>query len=369
MSRAPVAAPVGSAPSVTPSLVRWAYRLVLGREPESAQIVADWVAGADLEGLREGLFSSAEFAALAAEGFPERGGWIHGAVTEEALAAMLLLRDGEAPSPAALAALRAEAPDLPALRRLLLDSPELRRRTPQRPRPPLRRHWIAGRRVALHGLQEPEDTPPGLDLAARHAALLRAAWTSQGAGRVIMDAGAGIGLATLGFALGAPAHAALLAHEAELEAAAALAANLAGNGVTAARVRAVALDSPTAALAREGLARLDLLRLGGAEALGEEGKAWARAALAEGALVVLRLDLAAALARPGPGPRALLEGWRSLAPHLTAFTRAGEPYAVEGEEGLTRALLGALARPERADEFVLSREAGWRPRFTLGGFD
>jgi predicted O-methyltransferase YrrM len=355
-----------AAPPMTRSLVRWAYRLVLGREPESEQVIGDWLGSADVAGLREALLSSPEFAAHAAEGFPERGGWILGPVTEEALAVLLLLRDGEAPSPAAIAALRAETPDLPALRRRLLDSPEFRRRAPQRPRPLARPHWIAGRRVTLHGLDEPAESPPGLDIAARHAALLRAAWTSQGAGRVILDAGAGIGLAALGFALGAPAHAALLAHEPGLEAAAALAANLAGNGVAAARVRAVALDSPEAALAREGLPRLDLLRLGAAEALSEEGAAWARAALAQGALVVLRLDLAAALARPGPGPRAVLQGWRGLAPHLTAFTRAGEPYAVEDEAGLTRALLGALERPERADEVVLSREAGWRPRFALG---
>jgi predicted O-methyltransferase YrrM len=331
-------------------------------------VIGDWLGGADFAGLREALLASPEFAAHAAEGFPERGGWILGPVTAEAAATLLLLRDGEPPSPAAIAALRAETPDLRALRRLLLDSPELLRRTPQRPRPPARPHWLAGRRVALHGLDGPAGSPPpGFDLAARHAALLRAAWTSEGAGRVILDAGAGIGIAALGFALGAPAHAALVAHEPGLEAAAALAANLAGNGVAAARVRAVALDSPEAALAREGLARLDLLRLGAAEALGEEGASWARAALAEGALVVLRLDLAAALAPPRPGPRAGRVGWRGLAPYLTAFTRTGEPYAVEGEEGLTRALLGALERPERADELVLSREAGWRPRFTLGG--
>lgn len=355
-----------SAAALPRSLVRWAYRFVLGREPENEKVLDDWTGSGDLTGLREALLDSVEFASHAAEGFPERGGWIHGPVTEEAAAALLTLRDGAPPGAQAIASARAAAADLRALRRLFLEGRELRRRAPQRPRPRDVILELAGRRLRLVDAAGAAPALPGRDIAARHAALLRAAWEEEGAGRVILDAGAGIGLSALGFAAGAPAHAALLAHEDGLPEAAALASNLAGNGFTAARVRAVALDSPRAALAREGLARLDLLRLGGAEAIAH-GTAWAAEALAAGALVVLRLDLALALSGTGAGPRGLLEGWCRLAPQVTAFDRAGEPYAVAGPEDVTRALHGALAREERADELVLSAEAGWRGRFGLGG--
>jgi hypothetical protein len=287
-------------------------------------------------------------------------------VTEEALVALLTLRDGAAPSPAAIAATRPLAPDLRALRRLLLDAPELLRRAPRRPQPRETMIELGGRSLRLRDASGAPDVAPGRDIATRHAALLAACWEEDGTGRVILDATAGSGLATLGLAAGAPGHAALLAFEPDLPKAAALAANLAGNGFPAARVRAVALDSPAEGLAREGLARLDALRVGGTAAL-RHGADWARAALAQGALVILALDLAAMLAEPDAAPGARLAEWCALAPCATGFTPASEPYPLEDAAGRERFLLGALARPERADELVLSADGAWRGRFRLGG--
>jgi hypothetical protein len=347
------------------ALVRWAYRLILGREPENASVIIAWSENGELAGLREGLLGSTEFAEHAAEGFPERGGWFHGPVSDDALTALLALRDGAMPPPEAVEAARELAPDLRALRRLLLDLPELRRRTPQRPRPRVATIELAGRSLRLHDIAAAPQTLPGRDIAARHAALLAACWGESGAGRVILDAEAGHGLATLGLAAGAPDHAVLLAHEPDLLRAAAVSANLAANGFTAARVRAVALDTPEAALAREELERLDALRLAGPTAL-RLGVEWTRGALARGALVILALDLAALLAEQELAPGAWLAACCAEAPFATAFTPTGEPYALDGAAARERFLLGALARPERADELVLSADGEWRAAFRIG---
>lgn len=347
-------------------MVRWAYRIVLGREPESDAVLTAWAGSGDLMELREGLLESPEFASHAAEGFPERGGWIHGPVTQDALLTLLTLRDGAPPGPAAIEATRPLAPDLRALRRLLLDAPELRRRAPLRPRPREALIELAGRSLRLRDASSAPEATPGRDIAARHAALLAACWGDGGAGRVILDAAAGSGLPTLGLAAGAPDHAALLAFEPDLPQAAALSANLAGNGFAAARVRAVALDTPGEALAREGLGRVDALRIAGPAAV-RHGGDWAREALAQGALVILRLDLAAMLAAQEVAPGARLAEWCALAPHATAFTATSEPYALDGAPAREQFLLGALARAERADEIVLSADGDWRARFRLGG--
>jgi hypothetical protein len=339
--------------AVTRATVRWAYRLVLGREPESEATIANWLAANDFAALREGMLGSAEFAAHAAQGFAARGGWIHGPVTEEAAAMLLALRDGEAPSAASLAAARAAAPDLPALRRLLLDAPEITRRLPPRRAARPRALHLAGQAFTV---EAPPDHPemagfPGF--APRHTAALAALLPGGGAGAVLMDAAAGIGLGLLGLAAGAPAHAALLAYEENLSDAACLATQIGANGLARARAVALAFPGPEAALHAAGLERLDALRLGSA-ATAEALADWAPFLAARGCLVFARLDLAARLGAPGPDPRATLHAWRLLFPHMTGFTAAHEPFAVTDEAGVSRVLLGALARPERAEEVLLS---------------
>lgn len=352
----------GQVPPVGRATVRWTYRFVLGREPESEAVLAAWTGTNDFAGLREGVLSSPEFVAHAMGGFVERGGWALGPVTAEAAEVLLALRDGVTPDAAMVAEARAAAPDLRALRRLLLGAPEILHRLPPLPAPRLRTLHAGGLSFALRAdADEPEmATFPGP--APRHAALLRAALPPRGRGAVILDDGAGIGLSLLGFAAGAPDHAALLGFEPRLHECAVLAGNIAGNALERARAIAMPLDHPDALLAREGLAQVDVVRIAGAGA-GARLAAWAPSLAAQGALLVVNFDVAEALAETGTHPRARLGDWRGLYPHMTAFTAHGEIYPVEGDAAATRFLLAALDRPGHQDELVLSVEAGWRAGF------
>ncbi len=135
----------------------------------------------------------------------------------------------------------------------------------------------------------------------------------------MVEGGAGIGVATLGLATGAPAHAALVAHEASLRKAASLAENIVENGLARAASRAVPLGEVSAVLAREGLDRLDLLRLG------EPGAARQAAGMApwlleRGTLTIVGFDLGDLVADPA-GPRALLAACVEAFPHVVASTR------------------------------------------------
>ncbi|WP_191085816.1 hypothetical protein [Roseococcus microcysteis] len=342
----------GAPPRLSRSLVRWTYRFALGREPESESVLAAWAGSDDFTGLREGVLSSSEFVSHALGGFVERGGWTLGPVTPEAVAALLALRDGVQPAPDAVEAVRAACPDLRRLRRLLLEAPEILARLPALPAPAERALHLAGRSFTLRALGMP-DFPGAAPLLAR---LLRAALPEGGEGAVILDDGAGIGLSLLGLAAGAPGHAALLGFEADLHAAALLSAHIAANDLPRARALAVPLDDPEALLAREGLSRLDVLRLAG-PGVGARLAAWAPALAARGTLLVVEFDLAEALADPATHPRAVVEAWRALYPHATAFTPEGEAYGLEEEGAVTRFLLGALARPAT---LVLSTDSGWR---------
>jgi hypothetical protein len=349
-----------SAPPVTRGLVRWAYRLVLGREPESEETLEAWTRIGDFAALREGMLGSPEFVQHAQDGFAARGGWIHGPVTEEAAAALLALRDGAAAAPEAVAAARTTIPDLPALRRLLLDAPEVERRLPRRTGPVTRTLHAGGQAFAVHAPAAHPEIQGFPGHAPRHARVLRAALPDAGAGAVIVDAGAGIGLGLLGLAAGAPGRAMLHAHEERLAEAALLVTQIGANALPRVRAHAVPFAGPFAG--PEALAGpLAVLRLGTPGAVAAL-PGWAPALRAMGTLVIARLDLAAVLGAPGGDARGLLHGWRALFAHLTAFTPAGEPYAVADEAGVTRALLGALARADRADEFVLSADDGWRAR-------
>lgn len=349
----------GAPPRLSRALVRWTYRFVLGREPESEAVLAAWAGSDDFTGLREGVLNSPEFITHAVGGFVERGGWALGPVTPEAVAALLALRDGVQPAPDAVAAARAACPDLRRLRRLLLEAPEVLARLPALPAPAERALHLSGRSFALRA---PADAPGMADFpgaAPLLARLLRAALPEGGEGAVILDDGAGIGLSLLGLAAGAPGHAALLGFEADLHAAALLSAHIAANDLPRARALAAPLEDPDAFVAREGLGRLDVLRLAGA-GVGARLAAWAPALAARGTLLVAEFDLAEALADPATHPRAVVEAWRALYPHATAFTREGEAYGLEDDGAVTQFLLGALARNGRADMLVLSTRPDWR---------
>lgn len=346
-----------------PATVRWAYRFLLGRDPESETVLDAWCGTGSVAGLMDGILTSPEIAGLALAGFPERGSWIESQVTDEAAKAALTLRDGAPPAPEAVEELRLRAPSLRLLRRALLTSPSIEHRLPQPEGPRSRTLRLPGGEVVLRGdSREPEFlAAPGV--APRWAALLRAAWPNGGEGRAMVEGGAGIGVATLGLATGAPAHAALVAHEGSLRKAAALAENLVGNGLARAASRAVPLGEVPAVLAREGLGRLDLLRLGdpGAARLAAEMAPWL---LERGTLTVIGFDLAELVADPA-GPRARLAACVAAFPHVVGFDAAHEPRVLVDDVALDAALRRVLMRADRRDEFLLCPDLDWLERYGM----
>ncbi|MDB5414171.1 MAG: hypothetical protein JWR10_2506 [Rubritepida sp.] len=345
-----------------PHVVRWAYRFLLGRDPESEAVIDTWCGAGSLSGLREGMLVSPEMAGLSMSGFPERGTWIDGQATDEAATVLLTLRGGTEPDPAAVEELRLRCPSLRSMRRFLLASPSIAQRLPQPEGPRSRKLRLAGGEPTLRGdSREPEFiAAPGF--APRYAALLRAAWPDGGQERVIVESGAGIGVTTLGLATGAPGHAALVAHEPSLRKAAALAENLVENGLSRAVSRAVPMGSVQPMMEREGLGRLDLLRLNepGAARLATEMAPWL---LERGTMTLIAFDLAELLTETGPGPRTALAACCAAFPHVVAFDAAHEPKPLVDSVEMNAALLRALMRPDRRDEFLLCRDLDWLERY------
>ncbi|WP_424811008.1 hypothetical protein [Roseococcus sp. YIM B11640] len=341
--------------------VRWAYRFLLGREPESEAIVRAWAGESTLHGLLEGMLGSQEIALAASQGFPARGSWIENEVSEEAAVALLSLRDGRFPAEEAVRELRERCASLAEMRRVLLEAPAIEARLAMPEGPRRRRLLLAGRPVTLHGDSREPEFLQGPALAPRLAALAAALLPGGGEGCVIVEAGAGIGVSTLAFAAGAPGHAALVAHEADLPRAAALTRNIVENGLSRAGARAVPMGDPAEMLAREGLSRLDLLRLA-------EPGATLRAPLlapfllARGAALLLRLDLGELIAT-AEGPRAALEACLAAFPHGAAFGPGSEPYLLDNPAAVETALRGALARTDRRDDILLFGDTGWMDRF------
>ena len=380
-------------------MVRWTYRLLLGREPENEAAIAGWCATGDLLAVRDGMLLSSEMAALAASDFPERGSWADGPLTEEAAIACLALCDGTAPDASAVEALRLRHPSLRALRRHLLGSPEIERRLPRGDGPRSRGLRLPGREYTLHGDSREPDflTAPGI--APRLAALLRAIWPDGGEGRVMVEAGAGIGVSTLGLAAGAPGAATLIAHEASLRRAASLAENLAGAALPHVSARAIRMGPVTEMMAREQLPRLDLLRLNepatsdghpnaqgrnaqgpnapgfnapGSSGAGSSGAGSSAARLVmdmapwlleRRTLTLMRFDMAEILTEPGPGPREILLSCQRIFPHVVAFDATHRPHVLADEVALNAALHRTLMRPDRRDEFLMCAELNWLERY------
>lgn len=348
---------------LTPTLVRWAYRFLLGRDPESEAVVENWCSAGSLTGLRDGILTSPEMAAAAMAGFPDRGGWVDSLVTDPAAAACLILAQDHVPDAATIEALRLRHPSLRSLRRFLLDSPMIAPRLPRPEGPRSRAIPLAGREWQLKGdSREPEFIgAPGI--APRLAALLAALWPDGGAGRVIAEGGAGIGLSTLGLAAGAPGHAMLLAHENSLRKAAALAENIADNGLQRCAARAVPLGSVAAMMAREALPRLDLLRLNEAGRMRQapDLAGWLEE---RGTVALVRFDLVELLGEAGPGPRDVLAACQDAFPHIVAFDARHAPHPLLDAVALNAALHRSLMRPDRCDEFLLCHDLDWLERYT-----
>ncbi|WPB86263.1 class I SAM-dependent methyltransferase [Sediminicoccus rosea] len=347
---------------LTPALVRWAYRFLLGRDPENDAVVQGWCGAANLGGLRDGIMTSPEMAAVAMSGFAERGNWADNRATEEAAAACLVLGTDRVPDAAEVEALLLRHPSLRSLRRFLLSCPAIEARLPRPEGPRSRAIRLLGQEFTLKGDSRDPEFIAAPGHAPRLAALLRAAWPDGGEGRVMVEAGAGIGVTTLGLAAGAPGHAAIIAHEGSLRRAASLSENLAENGLDRVAMRAVAMGSVAGMMEREQPARLDLLRLNeaGAARTAPSLAPWLRE---RGTMALIRFDLAELLAEPGPGPRELLAECLAAFPHVVAFDAAHEPQPVLDEVGLNAALHRALMRPDRADEFLFCADLDWLPRY------
>ena len=349
---------------LTGPMVRWAYRFLLGREPETEAVIEAWCSVGGLGQLREGILVSPEMAGHSMSGFPEQGTWVENQPTGDAARACLILSGNATPDDEAIQALRLRCPSLRTMRRFLLNSPAIEHRLPRPEGPRSRPLRLLEQSFTLMGdSREPEFLgAPGF--APRHAALLRAAWPDGGEGRVMVEAGAGIGVTALGLAAGAPQHAALIAHEASLRRAAALATNLAENGLSMATSRAVAMGPVAAMMQREALSRLDLLRLNepGAARLGVEMAPWL---LERGTLTWISFDLGELLTDGGEGPAAVLLACLSAFPHIVAFDAAHEPHPMLDEVEMHAALHRALMRPDRRDEFLLCSDLDWLERYSL----
>ena len=345
---------------VTPELVRWAYRLLLGREPENEQVMRQWAADGDLAGLREGILASVEFATNAVAGTPERGDSAEDAADRGAIEAMLLLRDpARVPDPAEISGLLRGGPSQRELRRSLLGTPEIEAWLPRREG--LRRRVLQLRDARFTVTGDSRDAEfmglPGP--APALAALLRALWPDGGAERHIVDSGAGIGLASLAMTAGAPRHAGLRAYETTLPRVAMLACNIAGLPRTT--VQAIPMPAVEEVL-HQGT--FDLLRLATPDAVAtlERDGAVLRAA---GVTVLLRLDLAAVLLEQRADPRAVLRELAQDWPSVASLADPAQPVAVQDEAGFDAVLRAALADPGRHAELVLGQDDAWLSRYSL----
>lgn len=347
------------AAAVTPELVRWAYRLLLGREPESEQVLETWASIDDFRRLREEILGSLEFGATAVAGRPEQGEWAEEPASRAAILAMLRLRDGaDDPDPGEVAALLSGGHSLRALRRALLASPALEPWLPRR----------EGLRRRVLRLGESSFTVTGdsrdaqfMALPSRAPALasvLRALWEDGGAGRVLVDAGAGIGVASLAMVAGAPRYGQLLAFETVLPRVAMLAANIGALP----RVTVRATPPPLAELLRDG--HVGFLRLASPDAAALLLE-WGEGLRGAGVTVLLRLDLAALLLEQRLEPRGFLARLLAEWPAVASLGDIARPRLLAGEAGVDEVLRATLADPGHAQDLLLTHDAAWLERYSL----
>lgn len=348
--------------AVSPETVRWAYRFLLGREPESPAVIEQWRQAASFRSLREEFLSCAEFAASAVSGPKEAGDWAADLARADDIRAMLRLRDGIPASESETAELLATGPTLRALRHALLASPSLKPWLPEREG--LRRGHLFlpnsefvvtgdSREAEFQGLPGP---------APVLAAVMRAVFPDGGTGRVLIDDGAGIGVSTLALAAGAPRHARLLAFEERLPQAAFLIGNLLANGLMNTSARAIAL--PPLEPLRAEVGRIDVLRLATPAAFGLLHRSGERLR-GLGTTILLRFDLRALLLTDRLDPRAALRELAAAWPTVLTLTDPAEPRLLLGEDGIDALLSAALSDGERCQELVLCADPGWITRYSL----
>lgn len=402
--------------------VRWAYRFILGRDPESESVVAHWASLRDGRAVLAHFVQSPEGVARREAGFPAWGNWVGMPLTLDIVQATHLLRFNAWPAPEETAAALAAHADLAGYRAAFLNTPEVLAlmgaaaapaivaATPSTIVMPQDHGFdVLGQSFTLRGeaqeeywqslVQGPPD--PSVDRLAR---VIRAAFPDGGAGRVLVDAGANIGLTSLAMAAAAPYHAELLCFEPDQRNTALLRHNLAANRLDRARVFEVALaerdgtarlrqgasntatsfliepygraqetgatmvDVPVrrldSVLAELGVERLDLLKidveggetpvmLGAAEALTRDRP-----------IIFAEFNLWTQMTTGGRNPMEVLEEWRAAFHHMVTFNDHGRPHPVLDRDGLLWILHTVMTRRNCVDDLILCDDLDWLERWT-----
>lgn len=228
---------------------------------------------------------------------------------------------------------------------------------------------LLGQRLAFSATGR-EPSWPRIERLARVAA---AAFPDGGAGRVLVDAHADSGLASLALGTALPYHAWLAGIEPEPGAAALLRQNLAANGLHETRFAEAALgaeDAPELSrrrldglLAELDLGRLDLLRLA---ADGQETAAMLGTAAAirrDRPMVIAEFSLWPLMTSARENPLAVLEEWHAAFPHLVGFDDEGQPLPFPSAENLPWLLHAVLTRRGGLDDVVLCHDLDWLERW------
>lgn len=382
---------------------------MLGRDAESAAVVGAWATITDPCLIRDHFLASDEFLAQRDAGFPPLGAWIDGPLTAEAATAAHALLHGAAPAPAELAATLARHPDVASFRDeflgILMPGVEVVGR------PVIVEDHVfefLGRSFTLRG-RASEDywrmlvavgPEPGVDRMAR---VVRAAFPDGGAGRVLVDVGANIGMTSAALAAGAPDHAALLCFEPDPRCGDLLRHNMDVNGLSTARcidvavgehdgtarMRKASTNSATnlilgadsrvqkaggqvvdvpirrldTVLAEQGLDRLDVLKIDveGAESLVMRGGA---AAIAKHKpLVFVEFNLWTQMTVAARNPMDVLGEWRAAFRHMVVFNDLGCPFAIHDNDGLLWVLHTVLMRRGGLDDLILCDRLDWLKRW------
>lgn len=402
--------------------VRWAYRFVLGREAETEAVLAHWAALGDGRIILAHFVRSPEARAHRAAGAPSYGSWIAMPLDASAIRAAFHMRFNAIPSAAEILAERETHPDLASFRRAFLSSEEVfaleqeaAAAQPARAPAPVvtaqpEEHAVTvlGRRFTLRGdapegyfrdlVDKPKD--PSFDRLTR---LVRAAFPDGGAGRVLADVGANIGVTALAMAAAAPYHAELLCFEPDERSIPLLRHNLTANDMPGARVFGEALaerdgmarlrcgttnaatsvlvephsrtqavgatfrDVPVrrldSVLAEQGIGRLDLLKIDveGGESLVMMGAMEAIAR--DKPIIFTEFNLWTQMTAGARNPLEVLEEWRAAFRHMIAFDEAGRPFPVLDQDGLLWVLHTVMTLRGCVDDLILCDDIAWLERW------
>lgn len=399
--------------------VRWAYRLVLGRDAESEVVVGNWVGLGDPVAVLRHLAQSGEAVRMRSGEATPQGEWLRQPLDEQAARAAFLLLRGQMPSAAAVAAILEACATGADLREAFLESPEFAAvaamgaeasdlAIPAEPGPAEVRVLLDGQSLRVHGEQTDSYwtnlAHGGVDASATSLLrLVRAQLPDGGRGAVLMDVGANIGVSSLAMAQAAPEHALLLAVEPDPVNAGHLRHNLRANGLDRVRVEEIALGArggegrlrvdagnsatghlvtaPTATegagravravpmerldrlLMRHDCERLDVLKVdvegGEDQVLAGAGDLLTRYRT----LVHIEFNLWTLMAVAGSNPRTVLESWATAFPHIVSFGDDGTPWPLTTHAHLMWFLYVTVTSRNGLGDLVLCQDLDWVARW------